>query len=163
MLTSLDLYKAYGHPGEKAFQNKYLVLWDVPPELEIGIIPKKIYCHRDLVPLLTQAFRNLIDRGFVDELLTWDGCWNYRPIRGYEKQFDTYLKNGLIEKAMALLSKHAFGLAVDINAATNRLGHTPTLSPGFVKCFTDAGFVWGGNFKGKRVDGMHMEIEKIAA
>lgn len=163
MLTSLDLYHKYGHPGEKAFQKKYLVLWDVPPELEIGVIPKRIYCHRDLIPLLTQAFKNIIERGHVKELLTWDGCWNFRAIRGYEKRYEALMKAGRIEEALKLLSKHSFALAVDLNAATNGLGKKPSLSAGFVKCFTDAGFIWGGTFKGSRVDGMHFEIAKLAA
>ena len=158
MLSSLDLYKKYGHP--KDLKNQ-LVLWDVPPELEIGVIPKRIYCHRDLIPLLKQAFKNLIERGYVDELLTWDGCWNFRPIRGYEKKYEALMKAGKIEEAIKLLSKHSWALAIDVNASTNGLGKKPTLSEGFVKCFTDAGFLWGGTFAGKRVDGMHFEIAQL--
>jgi hypothetical protein len=32
---------------------------------------------------------------------------------------------------------------VDVNAAWNRTGNPPTLSKAFVKCFIDAGYVWG--------------------
>jgi hypothetical protein len=57
------------------------------------------------------------------------------------------------------MSLHSWGLAVDLNAFENGLGKEPKLSPGFVKCFTDAGFDWGGTWK--RKDGMHFELAKI--
>jgi hypothetical protein len=155
MLTSLDFYKKYGHPEKK----KNLVIWDVPAELEIGFIPKRIYCNRDLIKPLEQAFRNLIERGYVDELKSWDGCWNYRPIRGYEKRYAALIKAGRVDEAIALLSIHSWAGAVDLNAAENGLGVKPKLSAGFVKCFTDAGFDWGGNWK--RPDGMHFQLAKI--
>lgn len=56
LLSSSDCLKKYGPPElEKA-----MVLWDVPTELEIGAIPKRIYCNKDMVKPLTIAFQNLI-------------------------------------------------------------------------------------------------------
>jgi hypothetical protein len=57
------------------------------------------------------------------------------------------------------MSLHSWGIAVDVNAFSNGLGKEPTLSAGFVKCFTDAGFDWGGVWK--RKDGMHFQLAKI--
>jgi hypothetical protein len=48
-------------------------------------------------------------------------------------------------------------LAVDINAFENQLNQKPNISPQFVKCFTDAGLEWGGNWK--RLDAMHYEMK----
>jgi len=155
MITSLDAYNKYGMPETE----KHMMLWDVPKELEIGVIPKKIYCNKIMVSFLCQAFSNLINRGFVKELKTWDGCFVIRPIRGYEKKYKELIKAGKLKEAMNYLSLHSFGLAIDVNANWNKLGQTPTLSDGFVKCFTDAGFDWGGNFK--RKDGMHFQLAKI--
>lgn len=138
MVTSQQALKKYGDPTLE----KGMVVWDVPSNLEIGVIPKKIYCNRDLVKPLEQAFKNLIDRGFVVELKTWDGCFNIRKKRG-----------------LSSMSLHSWGLAIDVNAAWNGLGKEPTLSAGFVKCFTDAGFDWGGVWT--RKDGMHFQISKI--
>jgi len=112
--------------------------------LEIGVIPKKIYCNKDLKAPLEKALTNLIERNHVRELKTWDGCFNYRPIRGYEQRYKAARKAGDMELAMSLLSAHSWGMAIDLNAAWNRLNTKPTLSPGFVECFTDAGFFWGG-------------------
>jgi len=91
---------------------------------------------------LAQAFKNLISTGHVNELKTWDGCFQIRNIRGRTSP-----------------SLHSWGVAVDVNAAWNALGKKPTMSPGFVKCFTDAGFNWGGVWK--RPDGMHFELAKL--
>lgn len=139
LLTSSDCLKRYGLPElEKA-----MALWDVPPELEIGVIPKKIYCNKDMVKPLTLVFQNLIKTGFVKELKTWDGCFNIRR------------KRGTISPSL-----HSWGVAIDVNAAWNGMGKKPTLSTGFVKCFTDAGFDWGGTWT--KPDGMHFQLKKGA-
>lgn len=138
MVTSAQCLKKYGDPNLQ----KSLVLFDVPTELEIGLIPKRIYCNKDIVAPLTQAFKNLIATGHVKEIKTWDGCFNIRKKRG-----------------LTSMSLHSWGIAVDINAFENGLGKTPKLSSGFVKCFTDAGFDWGGTWT--RKDGMHFQLSKI--
>lgn len=138
MVTSAQCLKKYGDP-EKELN---MILWDVPTELEIGVIPKKIYCNKDLVLPLKFAFNNLISRNKVSELKTWDGCFNIRKKRG-----------------LASMSLHSWGIAIDVNAAWNGLGKEPVLSAEFVKCFTDAGFAWGGTWQ--RKDGMHFELKQI--
>lgn len=156
MLTQKLLYSKLGHP-----QNLYkdLVIWDVPVELEKGPFPDKVYCHPILIGPLTLAFTYLYDRGLNKELKTWDGCHNFRPMRKYEVKYLELMKAGKQEKAIELLSIHSWALAIDVNAATNGLGEKPTLSKEFVKCFTDAGFDWGGNFK-SRLDGMHFQLSE---
>lgn len=70
LLTSADCLKKYGAPESE----KAMTLWDVPKELEIGVIPKRLYCNKDMIKPLTAAFQNLIKTGYVKELKTWDGC-----------------------------------------------------------------------------------------
>lgn len=139
MVTSNQALKKYGEPSDS---NPWLILWDVPTELEIGVIPKRIYCNKDLVKPLENAFRNLIQRGYVKELKTWDGCFNIRKKRG-----------------LSSMSLHSWAIAIDVNAFENGLNQTPKLSSGFVKCFTDVGFEWGGTWT--RKDGMHFQLAKI--
>jgi hypothetical protein len=139
MLTSANCQKKYGSPSE---DSNWMVMWDVPKELEIGVIPKKIFCNKDLVAPLTQSFKNLINRGCVKELKTWDGCFNIRKKRGG-----------------STMSLHSWGVAVDVNAFNNCFGCQPKLSSNFVKCFTDAGFDWGGTWS--KPDGMHFQLAKI--
>lgn len=138
MVTSAQALKKYGDPNKQSS----LVLWDVPGYLEIGVIPKKIYCNKDMVEPLSKALQALISTGHVKELKTWDGCFNIRKKRG-----------------LGSMSLHSWGIAVDLNAFENGLNMTPKLSAGFVKCFTDNGFEWGGTWK--RKDGMHFQLAKI--
>jgi hypothetical protein len=144
MLSSKQCWDKWGDPTTPKGEGVYMTMWDVPAELEIGIIPKKIYCNRAMIAPLTQAFKNLIDRGFVNELKTWDGCFNVRKKKG--------------SKAASL---HSWGVAVDVNAAWNGWQKKPTLSAGFVKCFTDAGFDWGGYWSPANWDGMHFQLKTI--
>ena len=139
MVTSTQALKKYGEPSPS---NPSLTLWDVPAELEIGVIPKRIYCNKDLVEPLKKAFQELIRTGYVNELKTWDGCFNIRKKRG-----------------LSSMSLHSWGIAIDVNAFENGLGQTPKLSAGFVKCFTDNGFDWGGVWT--RKDGMHFQLSNI--
>jgi len=138
MVTSAQCLKKYGDPTKESG----MVVWDIPTNLEIGVIPKKLYCNKDMVQPLTNALTNLIQRGKIGELKTWDGCFNIRKKRG-----------------LSSMSLHSWGLAIDVNAAWNQLNMTPTLSPEFVKCFTDAGFDWGGTWE--RKDGMHFQLATI--
>lgn len=157
-LTGLDFYNKFGDPSNKQFVDS-LIVWDVPSHLEYGFIPKKIYCHQLLINPLEQAFENLYHRGYITELKTWDGCWNFRPIRGYEKKYEAAMASNNIELAMKYLSTHSWACAVDMNAAENGLGKKPKLSAKFVKCFTDVGFEWGGNWP--RPDGMHFQLARL--
>jgi hypothetical protein len=144
MVTSAECLKKWGDPTISTNELKYMTLWDVPTHLEVGVIPKKLYCNKILVGPLMRALSNIIDRGLVDELKTWDGCFNVRRKRGLKS-----------------LSLHSWGIAIDINAAWNGLGKEPTMSTKLVKCFTDCGFEWGGTWS--RKDGMHFQLRSINA
>ena len=155
MITGTSAFMKYGDPHTEA----HMTVWDVPTELEIGAIPRKIYCNAAMVKPLRLAISHLITRGYIDELKTWDGCFNLRPIRGYEQRYMHLMDEGSTAQAMDLLSLHSWGIAIDVNASWNKLGAEPTLTAGFVRCFTDAGFIWGGDWK--RKDGMHFQLDRI--
>lgn len=138
MLNSDKCFAVLGDPS----QERDMVLWDVPTELEIGVIPKRIYCNKRMIKPLTEAFKNLISTGAVNELKTWDGCFNIRAKRGATS-----------------FSLHSWGVAIDVNAAWNQFGKEPTLSVEFIQCFTSAGFDWGGVWH--RPDGMHFQLHEL--
>ncbi len=138
MLTSTDCLRKYGLPELE----KHMVLWDIPLELDLGVIPKRLYCNKDLVKPLSIAIASLIRTGFIKELKTWDGCFNIRRKRG-----------------AVSASLHSWGVAIDLNAAWNQMGKEPKLSSGFVKCFEDAGFDWGGRWD--YPDGMHFQLKSF--
>ena len=154
MVTSTQALKKYGDPNLASTQSKWFELWQVEKEIQdafshvkfsaLGTIgfPKKIFINKDFKPVLLKSLQNLIDRGLTKELKTWDGVFIIRT-----------------KRALTSLSLHSWAIAVDVNQAENQLNMTPKLSPEFVKCFTDAGCYWGGNFK--RRDGMHFELNQI--
>lgn len=138
MVTSNQCLDKYGPPERES----HMTVWDVPADIEVGAIPKRLYCNIDMLKPLEKAFRNVIDRGLIDELRTWDGCFNIRKKRGATSP-----------------SLHSWGVAIDINAAWNGFGKTPTMSADLVECFTDAGFDWGGVWS--KPDGMHFQLRAL--
>ncbi len=154
MVTSNQAFKKYGDPNLLATQSKHFELWNVPQFIldnlkhvrhtQLGTIgfPRRIFINKDFRPIVQAGLINLIDRGFAKELKTWDGCFIIRQKRG-----------------LSSMSLHSWALAFDVNAFENGLGVAPKLSSGFVKCFTDAGCAWGGNWQ--RRDGMHFQISRI--
>ena len=143
MVTSSDCILKYGMP-DIHMERKHMDTWDIPDGINKAIpeLPNRIYCNKDLVQPLWQALQNVIKRGLSCHIMTWDGCFNIRKIRGGSS-----------------LSLHSWGIAIDINAAWNGLGEEPQMEMALVKCFTDAGFEWGGTWT--RKDGMHFQLARI--
>lgn len=144
MITSRDCLNKYGEPGNAKTEGRFISIWDVPADINAALpaLPNRIYCNNDLRGPLEKAFRNIIARGLTKEVKTWDGCYQVRNKRG-----------------QGSLSIHSWALALDINAAWNRFGARPTMSAALVKCFTDAGFDWGGTWS--KPDGMHFQLAAI--
>ncbi len=127
-------------------ESKWCVLYQVPQGFDgwinsaTGKPVERIYINREVVTALEEALTMVKTRGLSDQLKTFDGCFIVRSVRGDPSS----------------LSCHSYACAIDINASTNKLGETPSMSAELVQCFTDAGFSWGGNFH--RKDGMHFSL-----
>lgn len=145
VISESDLLSLFGRPRDPAPYLKIIDLAEFKNDLShvkdyLGHTWScRIYGHKLLEAPLRIAFKNLISRGYAGELRTFDGCVCVRPKTS---------GNGW--------STHAWGLALDFNAGANGYGRRPTLSAGFVKCFTDAGFEWGGSWR--TPDGMHFQL-----
>jgi len=101
-----------------------------------------VLVHKKLVPFIDQAKGRVPITGYA--IKSMDGFyWRYQT--GSDTQ----------------LSKHSWGIAIDINAATNpyradnRL--VTDMPASFVTAMKDSGFSWGGNFKWNK-DPMHFEL-----
>jgi len=106
----------------------------------------KIYGNWVMEAPLRRAFGLLVARGLAKELRTYDGCHCIRPPKGGGMTW----------------SMHAYALAIDFNAGSNGFGMTPTFSGGFVKCFAESGFEWGGLWQPNwQRDGMHFQLPWI--
>lgn len=107
--------------------------------------PKKVRLHRAVVEHYLQFMEAIRAKGLRDRLLTYDGGFVPRYIRG----------------SRSILSNHAWGTAFDINAAWNPLGRTPPFvgEKGCVREIVEIGaalgWYWGGWMS--RRDGMHFE------
>ncbi len=104
-----------------------------------------MWCNRHAVPGIHAALAEIEASGLAGAIDVSDtrrngGCWNPRRIRG---------------SSGGAVSRHAWGLAFDINPATNAWGTEPTLDPRVVEIFRSHGFAWGGTWT--RPDGMHFE------
>ncbi len=103
-------------------------------------------CHRAIVPLLEGAIDDVIEAGLSGQISRSDfqlagGCWNPRLIRGGDKG--------------GAVSRHAWGIAVDINPSSNPYGGTVAMHPQLVEIFRSWGFAWGGGWT--FTDGGHFE------
>ena len=109
----------------------------------------KITVHKRVANQFRNLFNEWENAGLLPLILSFDGSYNARLIRGSSTN----------------LSNHAFGVAIDINVPWNGLGVTPALKGqkgsvrDLVPIANSLGFYWGGHFQ--RNDGMHFEIARI--
>ncbi len=90
---------------------------------------------------VTAVFSALQRAGLWDHIVTFDGAYAWRAQRGSNK-----------------LSMHAFGGALDFNAATNQLGTKGDMHPDVVACFEARGWEWGGRWH--RPDCQHFQMAR---
>ena len=95
----------------------------------------RVTCHRLAVPTFQRFFAAVEKAGKMSLVLTWDGCWNPRLVRGGSS-----------------LSNHSWGVDFDINAQWNARGRPgPTAGAHgsvaeLVPIAVASGLGWGGNW-----------------
>lgn len=105
----------------------------------------KVVLHRAVADRVVSMFAAWERAGLADRIVSWNGSQVDRRIRGKDT-----------------VSRHAYGIAFDLNAAANPLGKPPAPrgTPGslveLVPIAVEHGFTWGGYWK-TRPDGMHLE------
>jgi len=106
----------------------------------------KFACAKSVAPLLVnfaKEFNNLVEPIDCGQLDDWG--YAFRQTRGSDK----------------ILSNHASGTAIDLNAIKHPLGKSNTFTKdqrNIIKLLIiKYGLIWGGNFK-TRKDDMHFEI-----
>ena len=131
----------------------------VVPQLEPFVTGGIVLFHKDGAEQLKALFAAWEADGLLGHILSWDGAWVPRFVRG----------------SRTTLSNHSFGTAFDINARWNALSTCPALvgTKGSVRELVaranEIGFYWGGYYgypKGfpnasgvsGRSDGMHFEL-----
>lgn len=103
-------------------------------------------CHKNVWPLLEEALDRIVEAGLDSRINRSDfrragGCYVPREIRGGDKG--------------GSISRHSWGIAIDINPGTNPYGGRITMDQDIVEIFRDLGFAWGGGWTFS--DGGHFE------
>ncbi len=100
-----------------------------------------LYCHRKLIPVFVDVFAAIEREGLRDRLITYGGCYTFRPKRTSNK-----------------FSTHSWGIAIDLNPETNAQGTAGDMDEEVVAIFQRFGFTWGGEWSGKIKDPMHFQF-----
>jgi D-alanyl-D-alanine carboxypeptidase len=112
-------------------------------EAEVPILGV-VTCHETVVDMLRGALGELVESGlgYLVDPAGFAGCWNPRYIRA-------------TTGTSAGISRHAWGAAIDLNAAANPMGSAGTQDPRLVETMLEWGFTWGGDWLVP--DPMHFE------
>lgn len=160
MNTQLQLVQKFGNPmlpaQRKDFESRFMRVWEAPDFIRqnIPLIPPRIYMNIHMHASFTNVLIQLIERGLHKEIKSFDGCFNVRYMRG----------------SKTMLSRHSWGLAVDMNAAWNpliriseparradlRKKHVQWTEH-FLQVWRNNGFICGADWM-KSIDGMHFEF-----
>jgi len=100
-----------------------------------------IHCHHLIAPALRRVLDDLAARHLAHLINTFDGCFEPR-----HKRWDPRLS----------LSRHSWGIAVDINARLFPYGSEAKQDPRLIAAFARQGFAWGGHWR--TPDPMHFEV-----
>ena len=147
-LTGSKAAKAFG-----AFSYRYFPDGTIAPDArwvrdnirtETLPIMGRVTCHRLMLTQLRGALQDVVDAGLASSLTTYDGCYVPRFIERNPENS---------------ISLHTWGIAIDMDAATNYRGITGTMNPEVVNIFKRWGFRWGGDWT--HTDPMHFELAAL--
>lgn len=104
-------------------------------------------CHVKVIGAIQDALTEIREQGLeseidIDNSNRYGGCYVGRFSRLAKDNFGP-------------ISRHAWGIAFDINTAANAQGRVPQMNCDVVRIFRKHGFSWGGNYL--MPDGMHFE------
>jgi hypothetical protein len=141
--SSIRLKQALGEPMYRPARNGNVQL-DAGFMAGIGTyrvpILGNVTCNRAIAGALRGALGEVARAGLGGGLGRYGGCYNARLIR---------------DERAGRLSRHSFGIAVDVNTANNSFGGRVSMDSRIVSIFRRWGFAWGGTWA--RPDGMHFE------
>jgi len=155
MMTTNDIVKKYGKPNETGEGYLTTILLPYPMKLAWDLDTKvsKMRCHKLAAEAFLNVFNDLLAHYGLKEIERlgidlFGGCFNYRKMRGGSSW-----------------SKHAWGIAIDLDPARNKLKETAKTArfarPEYQKMidiFYRHGFISLGIEKG--YDWMHFELRK---
>lgn len=110
-------------------------------------IPLVNNCHREVIPALQGALTEIKKRGLA----------KYIDVSNSNRSGGCFVgRYNRLRRVYGSPSRHAWGMAIDLNTNTNPQGGAPQLNCDVVRIFRKWGFAWGGTFTVP--DGMHFEF-----
>lgn len=106
-----------------------------------------VRCHKVMLPQLRAVLEEIQASGLSNLLKPEQAGRCYQP------------RFVAMDPLNHALSKHAWGLAIDVNVYDNPEGSKPKLDPRIVAIFEKWGFRWGGRWT--KPDGMHFELAAL--
>ena len=144
-LTGSRAARAFG-----AFSYKYYADGTIEPDarwVRASIVSARVpilgtvTCHRLMIPQLRGALQDVVNAGLASTIHTYNGC---------------YVPRFIERDPSHAISLHTWGIAIDLDSATNGRGGRGTMDPRVVDIFKRWGFRWGGDWS--YTDPMHFEI-----
>lgn len=136
----LLLYTRYGDPRDAGFEQKWMMTWEIKEQFPW--FPKsQLYIHKHFQPILEAAFKEILVLNLQDEIKTCDDDFNIRMVRGSD----------------SVLSTHAWGVAIDMNAKDNPLASNGKWSQAFLDVMEKHQICCGQNWNGRK-DPMHFSM-----
>jgi hypothetical protein len=142
MMTAAELEALYGQP-DAAYFSEYCIMWEVQQDYP-WFPAKVIYINKDFKVVFSNGLLAVQTAGLQGEIITFDGCFNERNVRGSTS-----------------ISAHYYACACDLNASKNPMAVNPTpaqrqgsWTPEFIVAMKSAGLFFGGDFH-TRADPMH--------
>ena len=133
------------HTLNPSWQAEFLQPITLPFPLTLSWDPSRsiaqMTCHKLLAEVFAAVFARVEGEGLSGKITSFGGCFAFRP-----------------QRTGSRLSTHAWGIAIDLNPETNAQGTAGNMDPAVTKIFRDAGFQWGGDWRGRSRDPMHFQF-----
>jgi hypothetical protein len=155
VLLQSDLPRVFHSPPEtylsadwKAWAKRWVVWIDLSPWADQLRHVKGLWSggkcgfwgNKILQGPINKVFVKLAERDLLHEIITFEGCWCVRPMKGGTR-----------------LTVHSWALALDFNAATNPFGGGCTWSDEFLQTWTECGWETGAAWDPPGTDAMHFQ------
>lgn len=115
--------------------------FSIPLAWDTKIKVSSMRVHRSIASVLNDTFTAINDRGLASHIKTYGGGYNFRP-----------------KRSVAKYSTHSWGIAIDLNPATNPMGARGDMPMIIVDVFREFGWKWGGDWSGRNCDPMHFQF-----
>lgn len=135
--------RGWGDPSAKNYRAEHIVAVNIAP------LPT-LYLRREVAHLFMGFLQEIIARGYKLNNVKDDWAYAYRPIRGYEAQWQK-------TRDFHYLSNHSWGLALDLDSTDHPLGTHKNYPRWVVDVARKWGLSWGGDYV-NRPDPMHFEV-----